>query len=76
MIATDELRRMLDENAKLREFAAHIANALGIDREWCDTSWCDTDCMIEFGCKTALCGGETRCPAWMIMRELGVEAEA
>lgn len=60
------------ENAKLQEFAAHMANALGIDSEWCDTSWCDTDCMVEFGCQTAYCGGETRCPAWAKLRELGV----
>ena len=61
------------ENAKLREFAAQMANALGIDSEWCDTSWCDTDCMVEFGCQPAYCGGETRCPAFARMTELGIE---
>ena len=62
------------ENKELREFTARLANALGIDSEWCDTSWCDTDCMVEFGCQTAYCGGETRCPAWARLRELGVTA--
>ena len=64
------------ENAKLREFTARLANALGIDSEWCDTSWCDTDCMVEFGCQPACCGGETRCPAWEKMRELGIEVSS
>ena len=69
-----DLQEALEENAKLQEFAAHMANALGIDSEWCDTSWCDTDCMVEFGCQTAYCGGETRCPAWAKLHELGVTA--
>lgn len=72
--ANQTIRKLLDENGKLREFATYMANALGIDREWCDTSWCDTDCMVEFGCQTACCGGETRCPAWVRMHELGIEA--
>lgn len=67
-----ENEKLRDENTKLREFAGHVANALGINREWCVTSWCDTDCMIEFGCQSACCGGETRCPAWARLRELGV----
>ena len=62
------------ENKELREFAGRMANALGINSEWCDTSWCDTDCMVEFGCQTAYCGGETRCPAWARLKELGVTA--
>ena len=70
-----DLQEALEQNDKLRKFAAHMANALGIDREWCDTSWCDTDCMVEFGCQPAYCGGETRCPAWAKLRELGVNDE-
>ena len=66
------LSRLESENAKLRELATCMAQALGIDSEWCDTSWCDTDCMVEFGCQPACCGGETRCPAWARLRELGV----
>lgn len=66
---------LLDENAKLREFARRMADALGIDSEWCDTSWCDTDCMVEFGCQPAYCGGETCCPAWAKLRELKIEVE-
>ena len=67
-----DLQEALEQNGKLREFTARLANALGIDSEWCDTSWCDTDCMVEFGCQPAYCGGETRCPAWARLRELGV----
>lgn len=67
-----DLQKALEQNGKLREFAAHMANALGIDSEWCDTSWCDTDCMVEFGCQPACCDGETRCPAWARLKELGV----
>ena len=69
-----EVLLLRQENKELREFAGRMANALGINREWCDTSWCDTDCMVEFGCQTAYCGGETRCPAWARLKELGVTA--
>ena len=65
--------KLRDENTKLREFAGRMANALGINREWCVTSWCDTDCMIEFGCQSAC---ETRCPAWAKLFELGIEGDA
>ena len=68
----DRVRKAEAESTKLREFTARLANALGIDSEWCDTSWCDTDCMVEFGCQPACCGGETRCPAWARLKELGV----
>ena len=68
-----EVLLLRKENKELREFAAHTANALGIDSEWCDTSWCDTDCMVEFGCQPAYCGGETRCPAFARMTKLGIE---
>ena len=68
-----KIAHLQTENAKLREFAAHMANALGIDSEWCDTSWCDTDCMVEFGCQPACCDGEIRCPAFARMTELGIE---
>ena len=68
-----EVLLLRQENKELLEFAARMANALGIDSEWCDTSWCDTDCMVEFGCQPAYCGGETRCPAFARMRSLGIE---
>ena len=70
---THHITELLTENAELRELAARMASALGIDREWCDTSWCDTDCMVEFGCNPALCDGETKCTAWAKLHELGVE---
>ncbi len=70
-----ENKALRDKHKELQEFAERMANALGIDSEWCDTSWCDTDCMVEFGCQTAYCGGETRCPAWAKLRELGIEVD-
>lgn len=67
-----EVQQLRRENAELQEFAARMTRALDIDSEWRDTSWCDTDCMVEFGCQPACCGGETRCPAWARLKELGV----
>ncbi len=68
-IATD----LKAENAKLREFATHMANALGIDSEWCDPEWCDSDCMDEFKCRPTGDYGEIHCPAFARMTELGIE---
>jgi hypothetical protein len=61
------------ENKELREFAAHMANALGIDSEWCDPEWCDSDCMDEFKCRPTGDNGEIRCPAFARMTKLGIE---
>jgi len=60
------------ENYKLHEFTARLANALGIDSEWCDPEWCDSDCMDEFKCRPTGDYGEIHCPAWARLKELGV----
>lgn len=67
-----EVLLLRKENKELREFAAHMANALGIDSEWCDPEWCDSDCMDEFKCRPTGDNGEIRCPAWVRLNELVV----
>lgn len=64
------------ENAKLRELAARMAEALGIDCEWADPNWCKSNCVLEFGCWPEEERTDIRCPAWAAMRELGVEVDA
>ena len=71
--ANRTIRKLLTENAKLREFATHMSNALGIDSEWCDPEWCDSDCMDEFKCRPTGDNGEIRCPAFARMTKLGIE---
>ena len=63
------------ENAKLRELAARMAEALGIDCEWADPNWCKSNCVLEFGCWPEEERTDIRCPAWAAMRELGVEVD-
>lgn len=60
----DGLADLQAENAKLRELAAKMARALGVNSEWCDR-----DCEREFGC------GCEPCPLDQALRELGVEAD-
>ena len=70
-----DLQEALEQNAKLREFATHMANALGIDSEWCDPEWCDSDCMDEFKCRPTGDNGEIHCPACARLGELGIEVK-
>lgn len=67
-----DMADMLDEDAKLRELMARMAEALGIDCEWADPNWCKSPCVLEFGCWPNDEHAEIRCPAWVAMRELGV----
>lgn len=62
--AEREVKRLESENAKLRELAAKMARALGINSEWCDR-----DCEREFGCYCE------PCPLDQALRELGVEVD-
>lgn len=54
------------ENAKLRELAAQMAEALRVGGEWCDR-----ECIVVFGCD-----GMDECPIAKELRELGVEEDA
>ena len=70
------LQEALEQNAKLRELVARMAEALGIDCEWADPNWCKSPCVLEFECWPESDHTELRCPAWAIMHELGIEATA
>ena len=70
-----EVLLLRQENKELREFAERMANALGIDSEWCDPEWCDSDCMVEFKCRPTGDYGEIHCPAFTRMTDLGIEVK-
>lgn len=73
LLLRKENKELRDKHKELHEFAAHMANALGIDSEWCAPEWCDSDCMDEFKCRPTGDYGEIHCPAWARMRSLGIE---
>ena len=68
-----EMLELREQNAKLRELVARMAEALGIDCEWADPNWCKSPCVLEFECWPESDHTELRCPAWAIMHELGIE---
>ena len=59
----EENERLKADNAKLRELAAQMAEALRVGGEWCDR-----ECIVVFGCD-----GMDECPIAKELRELGVE---
>ena len=69
----ERIDQLKDENAKLRELVARMAEALGIDCEWADPNWCKSPCVLAFECWPESDHTELRCPAWAIMHELGIE---
>ena len=62
---TMQIARLKAENAKLRELAAQMAEALRVGGEWCDR-----ECIVVFGCD-----GMDECPIAKELRELGVEVD-
>lgn len=57
---------------KLRELAARMARALNITSMCYDPDWCESGCAAEFKCRVPEDGGETSCPTWARLVELGV----
>lgn len=58
-----EVVRLKADNAKLRELAAKMAEALRVGGEWCDR-----ECIVVFGCD-----GMDECPVAKELRELRIE---